>query len=82
MRWGICVELNTKLIGIFWCPRWDKEDALFYIGKSWEFSFWNLHKTKRFEFYSTRIQIGPIRIQLGYIPEAFDFGPVIREPLE
>ena len=62
-------EFRTIPFEIFWCPRWDKEDALFYIGKSWECAVWLLDKSKRIDIYSTRIQLGPIRIQLGHLPE-------------
>ena len=64
--------MKTIPIGFFWCPRWDKEDALFYIGKSWECAVWTLDKSKRIDLYSTLIQIGPIRICLGYLPDDWE----------
>ena len=62
------MEYKTIPFQIHWCPRWDIEDALFYIGKSWECSVWLLDKSKRIEIYSTRVQLGPIRISLGALP--------------
>lgn len=63
------MELKTIPFQIHWCPRWDKEDALFYIGKTWEYAGWTLDKTTRIDIYSTRVQLGPIRISLGAMPE-------------
>lgn len=57
-------HVKTKPFSIRWCPRWDKLDALFYWNKSWEGAATEFGGG-RIDFYSTRIQIGPIRIILG-----------------
>lgn len=54
-------------IRVVWAPRWDKDDALFYVGDTWEASVKRLDGT-RVELFSTRIQIGPIAILLGSYP--------------
>ena len=59
--------MKIKLISISWAPRWDKNDKLFYVGRSWEASVWTLDKSKRIELYSTRVQLGPIRIKFGFL---------------
>jgi len=67
------VSVRIKPISIRWCPRWDKSDKFFYVGKSWEASFRTLAGEYRCEMESTRIQIGPIRIMICSfdLPEEF-----------
>jgi hypothetical protein len=65
-------EAKTIPIKIVWSPRWDKNDALFYVGKSFEAKVKRLDGTP-VNLYSTRIQIGPIKIMLGFYPhEGFE----------
>ena len=66
------MEAKSIPIRITWAPQWDKNDAFFYVGKSWEASVKTLDGA-RVELYSTRIQLGPIRIMLGSYPhEGFE----------
>lgn len=57
-------DVDIRPFSIHWCPRWDKSESLFYIGRSWQASVWTLDKSKRIELFGLRIQIGPIRILL------------------
>jgi len=65
-------SVKSVPIKIAWAPRWDKEDSLFYVGKSYEASVTRLDG-RRIELYSTRLQLGPLRISFGAYPhEGFE----------
>ena len=61
------MEARSIPIQVKWAPRRTKDDALFYVGKSWEASV-KMLDGNRVELFSTRVQVGPIRILLGAYP--------------
>lgn len=66
------MKVKSIPIRFSWGWRWDKNDAHFYIGKSWEADVKRLDG-QRVSLYSTRIQLGPLRIMLGtYGHEGFE----------
>ena len=73
LKYALSVPSHVRIrpFEISWCPRWDKSDALFYWGRSWQASMKTL-TGNRVELYGLRIQIGPVRITLC----TFDLGPV------
>lgn len=62
--------MNVRIIPIkfswHWSNRWDKEDPIFWHRRSWEACLLTLREHKRVDFYSYIINIGWLRIHLGF----------------